>query len=298
MDDLPTPDYLDPNPIHNLDTPVRPPTSEQPLIHVTHDEKVKEKDPPMVDLKVSNPVTYLKNWLKKLLGNEGIDIRIKIKPLTVVAFALAFTAVGGIGFSIGKFFFPNSSPILHREIKLQGLLQQNTSGYSLILADSTIYNIKPLSNNLNLESNSGKEVLAKGNLTPEPYQLEISEPVINLTANSTPPATTATPAPEESTPFTLYSGIIWQTVEEKNLVFTSGKRKINILGTHIESADLKIFPQDFIDFYLKNLKVDGWSQVLYTVTADETIYSFKKEDKYITVGVKTVTGYRAYIEHN
>lgn len=47
----------------------------------------------MVDVKVTNPVTYLKLFLKKLLKNEGIDIRLKIKPLTVIAMVSAVIEV-------------------------------------------------------------------------------------------------------------------------------------------------------------------------------------------------------------
>ena len=34
-------------------------------------------DPPLVDVKVTNPVTYFKKWWAKIIGNEGIDFRLK-----------------------------------------------------------------------------------------------------------------------------------------------------------------------------------------------------------------------------
>jgi hypothetical protein len=321
------PEYLEHGQIHPVDTPVHPSTPQEepkeeskkeathnsPLIHVTHDDKVRAQDPPMIDLKVTNPVTYLKNWFAKILGNEGIDISIKIKPLTIVAFVIAFTTIGGLGFSIGRFFFPNSSPLLHREVKYQGLLQKSGSSYNLLLADATIYKLSPLGKGLNLDKGAGKQVLVKGNLTKEANVIEVSEPIVVLedTAPAPAPVKEATSLSSDlvsSEPFILYSGISWETTEAKTLVFSSGKRKINITGQHIESIDLKVFPQDFIDFYVKSLKTSGWTQVLYTITADETIYSFKKDESYITIGVKNLysgklgdkitAGYKAYIEHN
>ena len=40
------------------------------VVKVEQTSKYQEKeDPPLVDLKVTNPIAYLKLWLKKLLKN-------------------------------------------------------------------------------------------------------------------------------------------------------------------------------------------------------------------------------------
>ena len=51
----------------------------------------------MVDVKVTNPITYFNNWWKKIIGNEGIEVKAssKIKPLTAF-FLLGLVVSGGI----------------------------------------------------------------------------------------------------------------------------------------------------------------------------------------------------------
>jgi len=42
-------------------------------------------EPLLVDVKVTNPVTYLRRWWEKVIGNEGISLSVKIHPLTAIA---------------------------------------------------------------------------------------------------------------------------------------------------------------------------------------------------------------------
>ena len=146
-------------------------------IQITQNNKYSEKnDPPLVALSVTNPVTYLKKWLGRLLKNEDIDIHIKIKPFTVIGFAIAFATVSGVSFSIGSMFFPNSSPILHRAITLQGTVQVSTTGqYYLSLPDSTLWTLKPNNTTTNLTNLINKQVLVKGNMTKENNVVEVKE---------------------------------------------------------------------------------------------------------------------------
>lgn len=67
----------------------------------------KKTEPPLVDVKVSNPIIYLKKWWQKVIGNEGVDIRFKIHPLTAIAVAVI---VASIGFGVGRFVLPFSIP--------------------------------------------------------------------------------------------------------------------------------------------------------------------------------------------
>src|SRR5258708_14015908 len=49
-------------------------------------------EPDLINFKVSNPITYLRLWWKKVIANEGVNI--KIKPLTAII--LTIIAVGGV----------------------------------------------------------------------------------------------------------------------------------------------------------------------------------------------------------
>lgn len=64
-------------------------------------------DEPLVQITVSNPLTAIRLWISKLLANEGVDVRLKIHPLTVLAAAAIFTAGG---FGLGRFVLP--APII------------------------------------------------------------------------------------------------------------------------------------------------------------------------------------------
>lgn len=55
-------------------------------------------EPPIVDVKVRNPLGYIKNWWKRIIGNEGIDIKIKVRPITtLLVVALILTGTYGLG---------------------------------------------------------------------------------------------------------------------------------------------------------------------------------------------------------
>jgi hypothetical protein len=73
-----------------------------PLVEVNPNAQVEKvvtvnkKDPLLVDLKVTNPIVYIKAWWKKVMANEGVDFRFRIRPLTAIAIALTLA-----GFSFG-----------------------------------------------------------------------------------------------------------------------------------------------------------------------------------------------------
>jgi len=66
-------------------------------------------EPPLVDVKVTNPLTYIKRWWNRIIGNEGIDFRFRVRPLTAIAIALIITTVA---FGLGSFvnITPNQLP--------------------------------------------------------------------------------------------------------------------------------------------------------------------------------------------
>lgn len=69
----------------------------------------KSSVPPLLDLKITNPVTYLKAWYKKIMANEGIDFKLRVHPLTALALSLL---LAGVSFGLGRFSLPADSPII------------------------------------------------------------------------------------------------------------------------------------------------------------------------------------------
>ncbi len=55
--------------------------------------KTTSVEPPLVNLQVTNPLTYLKHWWQKIIGDEGVYLTLKIKPL--VAIGTVLVIVGG-----------------------------------------------------------------------------------------------------------------------------------------------------------------------------------------------------------
>jgi hypothetical protein len=72
-------------------------------------EKVdlRKTEQPLIDVKVTNPITYIKSWWKKIIGNEGVDFRIRVKPLTAIAITIIVVTVS---FGVGRFVFPFKVP--------------------------------------------------------------------------------------------------------------------------------------------------------------------------------------------
>lgn len=187
-------DHIKTNPQTSPNIPNSPNHPNYPSpVSFTQNNKYSEKnDPPLVAVSVTNPVTYLKLFLKRLLKNEGIDIRLKIKPLTVIACVLALSTAFGTGFNVAQMFFPTSSPLLHRSITLQGNIQKSSSGqYYLSLPDNSLWTLRPKTNNIDLTDNINKQVMVKGNLTAESNVIEVKEvisfekptPLFNLSAS-------------------------------------------------------------------------------------------------------------------
>lgn len=301
-----------------------------PPIQVTQVEKYSEKeDPPMVDLKVTNPVTYFKKWVGRFLKNQDINLHLRIKPFATIGLILAFTAVGGTAFSIGRYFFPNSSPIFHREVMYQGMVQTTNKGIFLTLPNSDQYNLKPKQNtNINFQSLQDGLALVKGNLTGEVFVIEVSEiiPLVPSTSTSLTPRslldqrslgevggdagpTSVLPKADKFIELPkLYSGLQWEKTQRRVLIFTSGKRKIEQEGVYLESAQESSFPQRFINYYIMQLKDQGFKETFNSIDPEGVVITYAKDDLFLTFGIKNkysgsgdkkqISGYKAFIEHN
>lgn len=160
--------------------PDEPIVQTPPLIHASEAKEYKKDDPPLINLQVTNPITYFKLWLKRLLKNEGIDFRLRVRPLTAIAIGLAVAAFfTGSGFGVAKLFFPNSSPILKREVVYQGRIQRNETGqYSISLPDGYTYRLNLTNPSLTLENYLNKQVQIRGNLTREPGIINVSNIIV------------------------------------------------------------------------------------------------------------------------
>jgi len=154
-------------------------------------EKVKadlrKKEPPLVDVKVTNPLVYIKSWWNKIIGNEGIDFRLKIRPLTAIAISIIVLTVGmGIGRFVLPFkipFFVYTSKITPtpeskldvRETAFTGTLKHNffTKRYYL-LTDSSEAITLTVPENVKLNDFIGRRIFATGIYTDEKRILNVS----------------------------------------------------------------------------------------------------------------------------
>lgn len=147
--------------------------------------------PPLVNLQVSNPITYLKLWWKKIIGNEGIEIKLKVRPLTaIVIIVLLFGLSFGAGWvsalfsqiPILKDVIPNQTPVVYstpasdqwRLTAFSGLLQQTGGKFYLVTTDAEAITLE-VPSNVNLAKYIGKKIFATGKYYKGLGLLEVSE---------------------------------------------------------------------------------------------------------------------------
>ncbi|MFH1535828.1 MAG: hypothetical protein ABIC96_02025 [Patescibacteria group bacterium] len=314
-------------PIQPGQTPPNPsntpnPSFLPPIIEINQNTKPSDKeDPPLFGFFLTNPVTYLRKFLQKLLKRQMITLRIPVLALIVIMVGIGGFGVGfqsGLNYAVGK-LFPNFSPILHRSITAQGIIQKSTKGYYLQANDKnkTMWTLMPKSQNVNLADFENMKVEVKGNLTPTPNLIEVSE-VVSFEPKPTPAPTipVAVPPnipnlpniPNQDLLPQLYSGLQWDLTQRKVLLFTSGKRRIEQEGVYLESAQVETYPQEFIDYYTNQLSGSGFKQTFNSSDPNGTTITYAKDELFLTYGVKNIysgsgdnkklVGYKAFIEHN
>ncbi len=141
------------------------------------------EDPPLVDIEVSNPVTYFKHWWKKIMGNEGMNLRmsLKIKPLTALGITII---IASFGFGIGSWSTqkalaqtPIGQYITIKNIENKAVvgrihyLTANDSFY-IISSDDRAIKITNFDKN-QLFSYIGRKVIIIGQYFPKKDQLDI-----------------------------------------------------------------------------------------------------------------------------
>lgn len=147
-------------------------------------------DDPLVQVTVSNPIATFQKWVSKLLSNEGVDLKIKIHPLTALAVA-GIVAVGGFG--IGRFTVPASNPIVHyipqlappppsptpdpwRETAFTGMLRYSTVTKKFYLETSNAEAITlEVPTNVTLTKYVGRRIFATGKVNTQSGILFVTE---------------------------------------------------------------------------------------------------------------------------
>lgn len=264
------------------------------------------------------------NFLKK-----AFNFIVKIKWKGVSVYIIGFVGVVSIVYNLPvarnliEKNFPNSSPVFGREVSMQGVLKTSSTGlYILVLPDQQAYSLhfKPSVSLTNLKKLN--EVVVKGRLGWTAYVIEDAEiyPLnftipdesdsslksqISFISQISPdisdsPDTSETPA--------IYPGLSWETTQKRLLIFTSGKRKIEQEGVYLESVQVSVFPQDFINYYIEGLKEAGFKETLNSINPEGIVITYAKDDLFLTFGIKNIykgsaekkqlLGYKAFVEHN
>lgn len=175
-------------------------------------------EPPLVDVKVTNPVTYLRRWWSKVMSKEGVSFSFKIHPITAVLITatISIIAFGAGRYSINIPLFnyqviptPSASAkaledSIWKQTAFTGKLQYSvtTSKYFLVTTSSEAITLDNQSN-LELLSLVGKRILAVGDYNKSAKLLKVSDakdleilsttpipiPTLEATPTSSPVAT-------------------------------------------------------------------------------------------------------------
>ncbi len=179
-----------PNSPNTPNLPNNPSSILPPIIEINQNTKpTDKKDPPLFGFFLTNPVTYLKAFLSRLIKRQAITIKIPVLAIIVFMVGIGGFGIGfqsGINWALFK-VFPNYSPILHREITEQGVIQKSSKGYFLQTngKNNTIWTLQSTSANIKLADYVNQSVQIKGNLTSTPNLIEVSE-VISFDTKPTP----------------------------------------------------------------------------------------------------------------
>ncbi|MDP2685151.1 MAG: hypothetical protein Q8P20_09030 [bacterium] len=209
------------------------PTKLPPIsVSVNNPTSVNTTNPPdLVNLKVTNPLVYIKYWWKRILANEGLDMRVRAKPLTVFGLAIIlFSGVFGLGGIVFPKFFPwmkfNSGIVatatqtpqteILKDTALKGTLTKtNTNPVKFyLITTSTEAVTLEIPDGFNLSTLVGKRILAVGSYDSKNKVLEVEDIQDLEVLSTTPvpiPTTTPTPKPTE-----IPTPTIQPTVEPTN----------------------------------------------------------------------------------
>lgn len=169
--------------------------------------------PDLVDIKITNPLVYIKYWWKKIMANEGIEIKFKAKPITVFGVTLIWSAMAfGLGGVVLPTFFPwikvdiiavatpTATPQFLKDTALRGTLTKiNTLPikFYLVTASTEAVTLE-VPDIFNLNSLVGKRILAVGSYDSKNKILVVKDIQDLEVLSKTPmpiPTVTSTSAP-------------------------------------------------------------------------------------------------------
>jgi len=170
-----------------------------------------DTEPPLIDVKVTNPLTYIKRWWNRIIGNEGISLSFRVRPLTALAIAIV---VSSLAFGVGQFVLPFSIPFFQpipeditlptpdpwRETAFTGTLQysQTTGKYYLVTTSSEAIALE-VPDNIDLSGFVGRRIFAAGKYNKSARTLVVSDARnTELLPKSPNPLPTVSPSPSES----------------------------------------------------------------------------------------------------
>ena len=161
-----------------------------PIIEVSKTKPdLRKKEQPLVNLQVSNPITYLKSWWKRVMGKEGIDFRFRIKPLTAIAIAIVLAT---FGFGVGRFAFSAQKPFIQyvptvsptpmptpnpwRETAFSGTLRYSKfdNRFYLATASAEAMNLE-VPDNVDLFELIGRRIFATGSYNEQSRTLQVTD---------------------------------------------------------------------------------------------------------------------------
>lgn len=161
------PDYQTPRP--KADQPLA--EISNPFLSVSNTGSVPEGkgDPPLVNVgvKVTNPVTYLKNWFRRIIGNEAITIRVKTVTALMIAVILAS---GGITLTLLNYlkstvpvvkYIPSVATSPGKQTAFSGTFVKTDNAYFLVANTDTVITLS-LPSNIDAQDINGKRVLVTG----------------------------------------------------------------------------------------------------------------------------------------
>ncbi|OGM01872.1 hypothetical protein A2115_00275 [Candidatus Woesebacteria bacterium GWA1_41_8] len=185
----------------------------------------KEKDPPIVDVKVRNPITYIRRWWKKVIENEGVFFSFRVRPLTALAIALVVTS---LTLGVGKFVLPFTIPFFQynpnpeapilptpepwKDTAFTGTVRySNATGKFYLVTTSSEAITLDVPQNIKLDSYVGRRIFAAGKYYKATRTLVVAsasdtellapKPSPIPTVSSTPtPSPTPTPEPTSGLP--------------------------------------------------------------------------------------------------
>ncbi|KKQ77152.1 MAG: Hemolysin-type calcium-binding region [Parcubacteria group bacterium GW2011_GWA1_38_7] len=174
--------------------------------------------PDLVNVKITNPFVYIKYWWKRIMANEGIDLRLRVKPLTVfgvslIAFSLAF-GLGGVvlpvafpGLKINGIIYSSPTPTpetIWKDTALKGTLtKSNTTPVKFYLVTTSTEAVTlEVPVGFNLITLVGKRILAVGTYNSKDKVLEVEDiqdlevlPTTPIPIPTSPPTPTPSPNP-------------------------------------------------------------------------------------------------------